>query len=102
MPDFRKALSDGKIYFFDGGYGTFLQSRGLPAGMSPELFGLQSPDVIKSVHKDYVDAGANVLTTNTFGGSRPKLGADVDVTGLNREMALLARSVAGDNVFCCR
>ena len=35
MPDFRKALSDDKIYFFDGGYGTFLQSRGLPAGMSP-------------------------------------------------------------------
>ncbi|WP_320006752.1 homocysteine S-methyltransferase family protein [Maridesulfovibrio sp.] len=99
MPDFRKALSDDKIYFFDGGYGTFLQSRGLPAGMSPELFGLQSPDVIKAVHTDYVNAGANVLTTNTFGGSRPKLGADADVIGLNREMALIARSVAGDNVF---
>ncbi|WP_031482485.1 homocysteine S-methyltransferase family protein [Maridesulfovibrio frigidus] len=99
MPDFRKALSDDKVYFFDGGYGTLLQGRGLPAGMSPEIFGLQSPDVIKSVHKDYVAAGANVLTTNTFGGSRPKLGADVDVIGLNREMALIARSVAGDNVF---
>ncbi len=99
MPDFRKALSDGRIYFFDGGYGTFLQSRGLPAGMSPEIFGLESPEVIKSVHQDYVDAGANVLTTNTFGGSRPKLGADVDVIGINREMALIARSVAGDRVF---
>lgn len=99
MPDFRKALGDDRIYFFDGGYGTFLQSRGLPAGMSPEIFGLERPDVIKSVHKDYVDAGANVLTTNTFGGSRPKLGADFDVIGLNREMTLIARSVAGDNVF---
>ncbi|WP_027720742.1 homocysteine S-methyltransferase family protein [Maridesulfovibrio zosterae] len=99
MPDFRKALGDGRVYFFDGGYGTFLQSRGLPAGMSPEVFGLERPDVIKSVHQDYVDAGANVLTTNTFGGSRPKLGADVDVIALNREMALLARSIAGDTVF---
>lgn len=99
MPDFRKALGDGRVYFFDGGYGTFLQSRGLPAGMSPEIFGLESPEVIKSVHQDYVDAGANVLTTNTFGGSRPKLGADVDVVGLNREMAMIARSVAGDRVF---
>ncbi|CCO23181.1 homocysteine S-methyltransferase family protein [Maridesulfovibrio hydrothermalis] len=99
MPDFRKALGDGRVYFFDGGYGTFLQSRGLPAGMSPEIFGLESPEVIRSVHQDYVDAGANVLTTNTFGGSRPKLGADVDVSGLNREMALIARSVAGDKVF---
>ncbi|WP_320171730.1 homocysteine S-methyltransferase family protein [Maridesulfovibrio sp.] len=99
MPDFRKALNDGRVYFFDGGYGTFLQSRGLPAGMSPELFGLHSPEVIRSVHQDYVDAGADVLTTNTFGGSRPKLGADADVVGLNREMARIARSVAGDRIF---
>ncbi len=99
MPDFRKALRDDRVYFFDGGYGTLLQGRGLPAGMSPELFGLESPEVIKAVHQDYVSAGANVLTTNTFGGSRLKLGPDTDVIGLNREMALLARSVAGDTVF---
>ncbi len=99
MADFHKALADNRVYFFDGGYGTFLQSRGLPAGMSPELFGLEKPEVIRSVHDDYVKAGANVLTSNTFGGSAPKLGAGVDVRSLNREMALIARAAAGDNVF---
>ncbi|WP_027178998.1 homocysteine S-methyltransferase family protein [Maridesulfovibrio bastinii] len=99
MADFRKALTDGRVYFFDGGYGTFLQKRGLPAGMSPELFGLEKPEVVRSVHEDYANAGANVLTTNTFGGSAPKLGSKVKARDLNREMALLARSVAGDNLF---
>lgn len=99
MADFRKALADSRVYFFDGGYGTFLQKRGLPAGMSPELFGLEKPEIVRSVHEDYAKAGANVLTTNTFGGSTPKLGGKVKSRDLNREMALLARTVAGDSLF---
>ena len=99
MPDFRSILRDDKIYFFDGGYGTLLQSRGLPAGLSPELWGLKEPDVIRSVHRDYLEAGANVLTTNTFGGSKPKLGLDADVYDLNRAMTRIAREVAGDRAF---
>ena len=99
MPDFRSILRDDKIYYYDGGYGTLLQSRGLPAGLSPELWGLQAPDVIRSVHQDYLDAGADVLTTNTFGGSRPKLGGDADAYELNRAMTEIAREVAGDGAF---
>ncbi len=99
MPDFRSILHDDKVYFFDGGYGTLLQSRGLPAGLSPELWGLEAPDVIRGVHQDYIDAGANVLTTNTFGGSRPKLGNDADPYELNKRMTEIARQVAGDNAF---
>ncbi|SOB59242.1 Homocysteine S-methyltransferase [Pseudodesulfovibrio profundus] len=99
MPDFRSVLRDDKVYFFDGGYGTLLQSRGLPAGLSPELWGLKEPDVIRGVHQDYIDAGANVLTTNTFGGSRPKLGMDADPYELNKAMTEIARQVAGDNAF---
>jgi len=99
MPDFRSILDDDKIYYFDGGYGTLLQSRGLPAGLSPELWGLKEPDVIRAVHQDYLDAGANVLTTNTFGGSRPKLGIDADPYELNKTMTEIARDVAGDNAF---
>lgn len=99
MPDFRSVLRDDKVYFFDGGYGTLLQGRGLPAGLSPELWGLEAPDVIRGVHQDYIDAGANVLTTNTFGGSRPKLGNDADPYELNKTMTQLARQVAGDNAF---
>jgi len=99
MPDFRSILVDDKIYYFDGGYGTLLQSRGLPAGLSPELWGLKEPDVIRGVHQDYLEAGANVLTTNTFGGSRPKLGLDVEPYELNKAMTRIARDVAGDHAF---
>ena len=99
MPDFRSILDDDKIHFFDGGYGTLLQGRGLPAGLSPELWGLREPDVIRSVHQDYLDAGADILTTNTFGGSRPKLGLDADPYELNKAMTQIARGVAGDGAF---
>ena len=99
MPDFKSILCDDSIYFFDGGYGTLLQGGGLPAGLSPELWGLKAPEVIRSVHQDYLEAGANVLTTNTFGGSRPKLGLDADPYELNKAMTRIAREVAGDNAF---
>ena len=80
VPDFRTALKDGSIHLFDGGYGTLLMARGLPAGMSPELWGLEKPEVLRTVHADYLAAGARILTTNTFGGSAPKLGLGVDVS----------------------
>lgn len=99
MPDFRSILNDNKVYFFDGGYGSLLQSRGLPAGLSPELWALQEPDIIRGVHQEYLEAGANILTTNTFGGSRPKLGSDADPYELNKAMTEIARQVAGDNAF---
>jgi 5-methyltetrahydrofolate--homocysteine methyltransferase len=99
VPDFRSILDDDRIYYFDGGYGTLLQSRGLPAGLSPELWGLKAPEVIRGVHQDYLDAGADILTTNTFGGSRPKLGLDADPYELNKAMTALARQVAGDRAF---
>ena len=99
VPNFRNILGDSKVYFFDGGYGTLLQGRGLPAGLSPELWALQEPGVIQGVHREYVEAGADILTTNTFGGSQPKLGLDADAYELNRRMTELAREVAGDNVF---
>jgi 5-methyltetrahydrofolate--homocysteine methyltransferase len=99
VPDFRSILRDDRIYFFDGGYGTLLQARGLPAGLSPELWGLAAPDVIRGVHRDYLEAGADILTTNTFGGSRPKLGLDADPYELNLAMTRIAREVAGERAF---
>jgi 5-methyltetrahydrofolate--homocysteine methyltransferase len=99
VPDFRSILDDDRIYYFDGGYGTLLQGRGLPAGLSPELWGLKAPDVIRSVHREYLEAGADILTTNTFGGSRPKLGLDADPYELNKAMTAIAREVAGDKAF---
>ncbi len=99
MPHFRQILDDGALYRFDGSYGVLLQSRGLPAGASPELWGLANPGVVSAIHADYLAAGAQILTTNTFGGTAPKLGASIEVAGLNREMALLARSIAGNKAF---
>lgn len=102
MADFRKALQEGRFVFFDGGMGTMLQARGLTAGVSPEVWCLSNPDVLKGIHLDYARAGANVLTTNTFGGTRFKMPADIDIADFNRAMANAARRAAdeaGGNVF---
>ena len=56
-----------KIEFFDGGMGTMLQAGGLRAGELPELLNLTNPDLVYSVHKAYAEAGADIISTNTFG-----------------------------------
>lgn len=94
MADFIKALHEGRFIFFDGGMGTMLQARGLPAGVSPEVWCLSNPDVLKGIHLDYARAGANVLTTNTFGGTRFKMPADLDIAEFNKAMANAARRAA--------
>lgn len=99
---FRGLLASGRRIFFDGAMGTMLQSRGLEPGQNPEEFCLARPDVLEGVHLDYVRAGADVLTTNTFGGSRFKLPSGMDVKQFNRKMAESARkaaSQAGRAVF---
>lgn len=91
-----------RILLFDGAIGTMLQSRGLPVGEPAEKWVLEKPEEVLRLHREYVEAGAEVLTTNTFGGSRFKLQAwlaDPDVEGLNRKAAEIAREAAGDKVF---
>ena len=61
-----------KILFFDGAMGTQLQARGLMPGELPELWNITHPDVIYDIHKAYLDAGCDILTTNTFGVNRLK------------------------------
>ncbi|EHJ47231.1 Methionine synthase [Solidesulfovibrio carbinoliphilus subsp. oakridgensis] len=99
MGDFRQALGDGEILVFDGAMGTLLQGRGLAAGQSPELFGLAHPEAIVATHREYIEAGSRVITSNTFGGTRYKLPPGTDVTALSRDMARLARQAAGQGVF---
>lgn len=62
-----------QILIFDGAMGTMLQQRGLAPGQSPEELNLTMPQVVESVHLDYLHAGADIVITNTFGGSRLKL-----------------------------
>lgn len=71
MKKITELMKEKRIYF-DGGTGTVLQSMGLPAGQSPELWNLTHPDKIIELHNMYFDAGANIVKTNTFGINREK------------------------------
>ncbi len=70
----RRVLAGQDLLLFDGAMGTQLQARGLAAGEVPELLCLTNPRQITQIHQTYVQAGSEVVTTNTFGASAPKLG----------------------------
>ena len=55
--------------YFDGGMGTLLQAKGLKAGELPELWNINHPDIIKDIHLSYLNAGSNIITSNTFGAN---------------------------------
>ena len=61
------------ILFFDGAMGSMLQARGLKLRELPESLNFTHPDLIKSIHKEYLDAGSDFISTNTFGANRFKL-----------------------------
>ena len=90
-----------KILILDGATGTELQKRGLPAGVCPELWCLDNPGIIQEVHRNYRDAGSDVVYTCTFGANRLKLGeyGVTDVFDINKKLALLAREAAGRNAL---
>ena len=86
------------IEIFDGAMGTMLQAGGLKAGACPELMNVTSPDVVKKIHRAYIDAGATIVETNTFGASRIKL-AHYDLSDkvheLNTAAVKIAKSAVG-------
>lgn len=67
----REAVKQKRLYF-DGGAGTLLQSQGLKSGEKPENWNLSHPEIITKMHKEYLSAGADIITTNTFGVNRDK------------------------------
>ena len=84
----------------DGGMGTLLQDLGLDDGGSGELWNVERPEAVRECHEAYARAGARILTTNTFGGTRPRLlmhGLEDRVHELNRAAASIARSVADEH-----
>jgi 5-methyltetrahydrofolate--homocysteine methyltransferase len=86
-----------RTVLFDGAMGTELMARGLPQGACPELWNLERPAVVQEIHREYYDAGADVVSTNSFGGSRVKLaahGLESRSAELNAAAARLARSAA--------
>src|SRR5436305_1326791 len=86
----------GRARLWDGAIGTELIARGLDLGREPpEAWTLRRPDEVRSVHASYVSAGAQVLQTNTFGASRPRLehaGLDGELATLNRDAVRPARA----------
>ncbi|KIH76300.1 methionine synthase (B12-dependent) [Geoalkalibacter ferrihydriticus] len=98
MSRFLQALKE-RVLVLDGAMGTMLQERGLAPGGCPEEMNLAAPDVVAAVHREYAQAGADIIVTNTFGGNRVKLGhygLEHRVREINARAVELARSAAGE------
>lgn len=96
MSDLYAALESATLTS-DGAMGTMLQERGLTDGGAPELWNIEHADVVESILEEYAAAGAQLITTNTFGGTRSRLqmhGLEDRVHELNRAGAEVARRVA--------
>ena len=83
----QSLLSESGPILADGAMGTMLFSAGLQFGDPPEVWNLTQPDLVRRIHRGYLDAGARILLTNTFGGSRIMLnrhGHATEVAAVNR------------------
>lgn len=86
-----------RLVFFDGGMGTLLQENGLGAGELPELWNLEHPDIIEKIHRAYLEAGADIIKTNTFGANGAKLhGCGHSVSEIVTAAVGLARKAADE------
>jgi len=93
-------LKEGKVLVSDGAWGTFLHKRGLQPGECPELWNVTHRDDILAIAQSYIDAGADMILTNSFGGSPIKLahyGLKDRAFELNQTAAEISRQAAGDN-----
>ncbi|MGZ8437004.1 MAG: homocysteine S-methyltransferase family protein [Candidatus Limnocylindrales bacterium] len=87
-------LSGGGPVLADGAMGTMLFAAGLQFGDPPEVWGLTHPEVVRRIHRGYLDAGSRIVMTNTFGGNRLRLGLhrlEGRVTEINQTAAILLR-----------
>ena len=90
-------LAEKGVLLADGATGTNLFAMGLEAGEAPELWNESQPEKITKLHQDFVDAGADIILTNSFGGTRHRLKlhhAEDRVFALNKKAAEIARAVA--------
>ena len=103
MQDFKE-YAKKNIIIFDGAMGTRLYEKGVFINRVYDELNLSQPALVKEVHKEYLDAGAMVLETNSFGANRFKLaphGLADKLDAINFQAAKIAREVAGDNAWVC-
>jgi 5-methyltetrahydrofolate--homocysteine methyltransferase len=94
-----RLLSEKGVLLADGATGTTLFDRGLTSGEAPELWNDSHPERVEAMHREFVEAGADIILTNSFGGTRQRLklhNAQGRVHELNRLAAKIARKVADE------
>jgi len=99
--DLRAELQK-RILILDGAMGTMLQQEGLGRGECPELFNLTHPHIVEAIHSAYIEAGCDIIQTNTFGANRFKLseyGLEDKVEEINSRAVQIARKAAGDRAL---
>jgi methionine synthase I (cobalamin-dependent)/5,10-methylenetetrahydrofolate reductase len=100
-PDLRSVLKE-RVVVGDGAMGTYLYQLGFPIGISSEELNLTRPEVIRDVHRQYYEAGARLIETNTFAANRQKLsriGLEGDVMAINRAGVEAARAAVGADAY---
>ncbi|MCS7283993.1 MAG: homocysteine S-methyltransferase family protein [Anaerolineae bacterium] len=100
--DFLTRLRNGPPLVADGAMGTMLIAAGLAPGQPTEQWVLEHPEAVLAVHRAYVEAGAELILTCTFGGTRPRLsraGLEGRVAEVNRRAVELAREAAAGRAF---
>ena len=95
-------LTRSKVLILDGATGTELAKRGMPAGILPEAWVLENPQMFQDIQRAYVDAGSDAVYSCTFGGNRIKLkefGLEQRTAQINTKLARLSREAAGDHAL---
>ena len=95
-------IAEGRTLVSDGAWGTFLHLKGLKADECPESWNLERPGAVLEIAQSYVDAGADLILTNSFGGSPLKLegyGLSAQTYELNKAAAEISKKAAGERVL---